>query len=74
MPDYYEIEVKYAALELKMKILSDGEGYSLTEFCEAADGDVFVAEMWDKTPYSLSLTDISDIIRARRTAREVREV
>ena len=50
MPDYYEIEVTYAALELKMKILGDGEGYLLTEFCEAADGYVFAAKMWDKEP------------------------
>ena len=74
MPDYYEIEVKYAALELKIKILGDGEGYTLTEFCEAADGYVFAAEMWDKEPYSLSLTDISDIIQARRIAQELKEV
>ncbi len=38
---YYEIEVKYAALQVKMKILGDDEGYSLTEFCEEADGSVF---------------------------------
>ena len=69
MPDYYEIEVKYAALQLKMKILGDGEGYSLTEFCEEADKYVFAAEMWDKKPYSLSMTDIDDIIRARHDAQ-----
>ena len=45
LSDYYEIEVKYAASQLKMKILCDGKGYSLTEFCEEADGYVFVAEM-----------------------------
>ena len=69
MSDHYEIEVKYAALNLKMKILGDGEGYSLTEFCEEANGYVFVAEMWDKKPYSLSMTDIDDIIRARHDAQ-----
>ena len=45
MPDYYEMEVKYAALKLKMKILGDREGYSLTEFCEESDKYVFVAKM-----------------------------
>ena len=69
LSDHYEIEVKYAALNLKMKILGDGEGYSLTEFCEEANGYVFVAEMWDKKPYSLSMTDIDDIIRARHDAQ-----
>ena len=73
MPDYYEIEVKYAALQLKMKILGDGEGYSLKEFCEETDGYVFVAEMWDKKPYSLSMTDIYEIIEARRVAQRASE-
>ena len=45
LSEHYEIEVKYAALNLKMKILGDGEGFSLTEFCEETDGYVFVAEM-----------------------------
>ena len=69
MSEHYEIEVKYAALNLKMKILGDGKGYSLTEFCEETDGYVFVAEMWDKKPYSLSMTDIYEIIEARRVAQ-----
>ena len=69
LSDYYEIEVKYAALQLKMKILGDGEGYSLTEFCEEADRYVFVAEMQDKKPYSLSMTDVYEIIEARRIAQ-----
>ena len=69
MTQHYEFNVKYAALQLKMKILGDGEGYSLTEFCEETNGYVFVAEMWDKKPYSLSMTDIYDIIEARRVAR-----
>ena len=73
LSDYYEIDVKYAALQLKMKILSNGEGYSLTEFCEEADGYVFVAEMWDKKPYSLSLTDIDDIMKARYDAQRASE-
>ena len=73
LSDYYEIEVKYAALQLKMKILGDGDGYSLTEFCEEADGYVFVAEMWDKKPYSLSMTDIDDIIKARHVAQRASE-
>ena len=69
MTQHYEFNVKYAALQLKMKILGDGEGYSLTELCEETNGYVFVAEMWDKKPYSLSMTDIYDIIEARRVAR-----
>ena len=69
MPDYYEFDVKYAALKLKMKILGDGEGYSLTEFCEEADKYVFAAEMWDKKPYSLSLIDMNDIIKARYVSK-----
>ena len=73
LSDYYEIEVKYAALQLKMKILGDGEGYSLTEFCEEADKYVFAAEMWDKKPYSLSLTDINDIINARYVSKRASE-
>ena len=73
MSDHYEIEVKYAALNLKMKILGNGEGYSLTEFCEEADGYVFVAEMWDKKPYSLSMTDIDEIIRSRHVAQRASE-
>ena len=73
MSDYYEFDVKYAALQLKMKILSDGEGYSLTEFCKDADGYVFVAEMWDKKPYSLALTDINDIMKVRHGAQRASE-
>ena len=73
LSDHYEIEVKYAALNLKMKILGNGEGYSLTEFCEEADGYVFVAEMWDKKPYSLSMTDIDEIIRSRHVAQRASE-
>ena len=73
LSDYYEIEVKYAALQLKMKILGDGEGYSLTEFCEEADKYVFAAEMWDKRPYSLSLTDIDDVISARHASKRAGE-
>ena len=73
MSEHYEIEVKYAALNLKMKILGDGEGYSLTEFCEETDGYVFVAEMWDKKPYSLSMTEIDEIIRARHVAQRANE-
>ena len=73
MPNYYEIKVKYAALQLKMKILGDGEGYSLTEFCEEAKGYVFVAEMQDKKPYSLSMTDVYEIIEARRIAQQASE-
>ena len=66
MTQNYEFNVKYAALQLKMKILGDGKGYSLTEFCEETNGYVFVAEMWNKKPYSLSITDIYNIIEARR--------
>ena len=69
LPDYYEIKVKYATLQLKMKILGNGQGYSLTEFCEEAEGYVFVAEMQDKKPYSLSMTDVYEIIEARRIAQ-----
>ena len=73
LQDYYENEVKYAALQLKMKILGDGEGYSLTEFCEETNGYVFVAEMWGKKPYSLSMNDIHEIIEARRVAQRASE-
>ena len=73
LSDYYEIEIKYAALQLKMKILGDDEAYSLTDFCEEADGYVFVAEMWDKKPYSLSMTDIGDIVKARHVAQRASE-
>ena len=66
MTQHYDFNVKYAALQLKMKILGDGKGYSLTEFCEETNGYVFVAEMWDKKPYSLSMTDIYNIIKTRR--------
>ena len=59
--EYYDIEVKYAALQVKMKILGDGEGYSLIEFCEEADRYVFVAEIWDKKPYSLSMSKMNMI-------------
>ena len=55
LSDYYEVKVSYTASQLKMKILGDGKGYSLTEFCEEADGYVFVAEMWDKKPYTYQL-------------------
>ena len=64
MTQNYDFNVKYAALQLKMKILGDGKGYSLTEFCEETNGYVFVAEMWDKKPYSLSMTDIYNTIEA----------
>ena len=50
MPDFYEMEVKYAALELKMKILGDDQGHSLSEFCKAAEGYVFATKMWHKEP------------------------
>ena len=69
LSDYYEIEIKYAALQLKMKILGNCEGYSLTKFCEEAEGYVFVAEMQDKKPHSLSMTDVYEIIEARRIAQ-----
>tara|TARA_B100001057_G_C22226588_1_gene710365 strand:+ start:98 stop:268 length:171 start_codon:yes stop_codon:yes gene_type:complete len=52
----YEFAAKYPAL--KLKILGDGEGYSLTEFCEETNGYVLVAEMWDKKPYSLNKANI----------------
>ena len=70
MTQHYEFNVKYAALQLEIKILGDGEGFSLTEFCEKTNEYVFVAEMWDKRPYSLSLLDIYDIIEARRLTKE----
>ena len=73
LQDYYENEVKYAALQLKMKLLGDGEGYSLIEFCEEAGKYVFAAEMWDKKPYSLSLTDIDEIIKARYVSKRASE-
>ena len=71
MTQHYDFNVKYAALQLKMKILGDGQGYSLTEFCEETNGYVFVAEMWDKKPYSLSMTDIYNIIEARRLVNKI---
>ena len=70
MTQHYDFNVKYAALQLKMKILGDGKGYSLTEFCEETNGYVFVAEMWDKKPYSLSMTDIYNIIKTRQCAEK----
>ena len=73
MSDYYEVKVSYTASQLKMKILGDGKGYSLTEFCEEVDGYVFVAEMWDKKPYGLSMSDIDDIIKARHVAQRASE-
>ena len=56
-----------------MKILGDAEGYSLIEFCEEADRYVFVAEIWDKKPYSLSMTDLDDIIKARHVTQRASE-
>ena len=73
MTDCYEIEVKYAALQAQMKILVAGKVYLLTEFCEEAGGYVFVTEMWGKKPYSLSMTDIDDIIKARHAAQRASE-
>ena len=67
MTKLYEFNVKYAAL--KLKILGDGEGYLLTEFCEETNGYILVAEMWDKKLYSLSINQIYDIIEAMRVAQ-----
>ena len=55
LSDYYEIEVKYAASQLKMKILGDGKGYSLTEFCEEADGYVLLQKCGIKSPTAYQL-------------------
>ena len=44
LPQTYEFFVSHSTLQLKMKILGDGRGYSLREFCTETDGFVEVAE------------------------------
>ena len=53
-----------------MKILGDGRGYSLREFCTETDDFVEVAETCNSPPYSLTLAQIHDIIEARCHASE----
>ena len=53
-----------------MKILGDGRGYSLREFCTETDDFVEVAETCNSPPYSLTLAQIHDIIEARFRASE----
>tara|TARA_A100001011_G_C13804724_1_gene632439 strand:+ start:171 stop:341 length:171 start_codon:yes stop_codon:yes gene_type:complete len=51
-----------------MKIIGDGKGYSLHEFCNEKDRYVAAAETWNFPPYSLTLAQIDKIIEARRLA------
>ena len=53
-----------------MKILGDGKGYSLQEFCTETDDFVEVAETCNSPAYSLTLSQIHDIIESRRRKSE----
>ena len=70
MSETYEFLVSDSKLRLKMKILGDGHGYSLQEFCNETDGFVVAAETCNSPPYSLTLSQIDEIIEARRIALE----
>ena len=66
----YEFLVSHSTLQLKMKILGNGQGYSLREFCTETNDFVEVAETCNSPPYSLTLSQIHDIIEARSRASE----
>ncbi|MAI59181.1 MAG: hypothetical protein CML56_09450 [Rhodobacteraceae bacterium] len=68
MTQTYEFLLNHSALQLKMKIIGDGKGYSLHEFCNEKDRYVAAAETWNFPPYSLTLAQIDKIIEARRLA------
>ena len=68
LPQTYEFLVNHSTLQLKMKIIGDGTGYSLQEFCNKKDRFVTAAETWNLPPYSLTLAQIDKIIEARSLA------
>ena len=49
-----------------MRILGDGKGYTLQEFCTETGDFVEVAETRDSPSYNLTLSEIHDIIESRR--------
>ncbi len=53
-----------------MKILGNGQGYSLREFCSEKNDFVEAVETCNFPPYSLTLSQIHEIIEARRCSSE----
>jgi len=66
----YEFLVSHSTLRLKMKVLGNGKGYSLREFCSEKDDFVEAVEICNSPPYSLTLKQIHEIIEARRRSSE----
>ena len=62
----YEFFVTHSTLQLQMRILGDGKGYTLQEFCTETGDFVEVAETRDSPSYNLTLSEIHDIIESRR--------
>ena len=62
----YEFFVTHSTLQLQMRILGDGKGYTLQEFCTETGDFVEVAETSNSPCYNLTLSQINDIIESRR--------